>query len=35
LSKKLANFLENSDFWQRVPNLAPSGNPDATREQLI
>jgi len=26
--KKLANFLENSDFWQYLPNLASSGNPE-------
>jgi len=25
--KKLANFLENSDFRQYLSNLAPSGNP--------
>jgi len=25
--KKLANFLKISDFWQYLPNLAPSGNP--------
>jgi len=23
----LAKFLQNSDFWQHLPNLAPSGNP--------
>jgi len=27
LPKKLAFFLENSDFWQYLPSLAPSGNP--------
>jgi len=25
----LANFLENSDLWQYLPNLAPSGNFDS------
>jgi len=25
--KMLANFMENRDFWQYLPNLAPSGNP--------
>jgi len=27
LPKQLANFLEKSDLWQYLPNLAPSGNP--------
>jgi len=26
IAKKLANVLENGDFWQYLQNLAPSGN---------
>ena len=27
----LKNFLEYNDFWQYLPNLAPSGNTADTR----
>jgi len=29
IAKKMASFMENSDFWQYLPNLVPPGNPDA------
>jgi len=26
IANKVGKFLEKSDFWQYLPNLAPSGN---------